>query len=487
MKKRCIYYMISLLTAMGFCSCDSWLDLAPESSITSASMWKNSSDAEAALTGAFNRFRSAFNSNYIDWGDYRTGFYANGLSNGAVARGPLWLNQLTPTSQGTNWSALYTAINDCNLILKYTPGISFAGEDEKNHILASAYYLRALMYYYIGRIWGDAPVLIEGFESDNQAGLFPTRQPANDVFSQVEYDLKAALDRVKAGMGKAPYQVTREAICMLQADLYLWQAKVNQKGSEAINKADEAVTIVLNSGKTLDALYETVFRNDACPELIFSIAFIENEFSGGFPSDLLLLVADVPGPYQNNPVPVGSAAAQWVTISSAHKDFLWSTENDSRANVNISEFTIPDGGRHLTWINKYLGTVKSGTRIFDSDIRIYRFAEALLFKAEIEIARNNIPEALTYLNRIAKRAYGVDDFYSGAYTQAEIADILVDERLKELATEGKSWFDLIRTGQVFKRVETLKGRENEQNILLWPVNNASINTNPAITQTPGYD
>jgi hypothetical protein len=65
--------------------------------------------------------------------------------------------------------------------------------------------------------------------------------------------------------------------------------------------------------------------------------------------------------------------------------------------------------------------------------------------------------------------------------------ILLDERLKEHATEGKAWFDLIRMGQVFDRVESLKGRENELNILLWPVDNASINTNPAIKQTPGYE
>lgn len=178
--------------------------------------------------------------------------------------------------------------------------------------------------------------------------------------------------------------------------------------------------------------------------------------------------------------------AHWVTITPEHKDFLWSVENDSRTSVNISDFTSPEG-KYYSWINKYLGTWKEGTRIFDSDIRVYRYAEALLFKAEIEIARNNFSGALIYINQIAKRAYGIDNFYSGNYTKSEIETILLDERLKEHATEGKAWFDLIRMGQVFNRVKTLKGRENELNILLWPVNNASINTNPAITQTPGYE
>lgn len=110
-----------------------------------------------------------------------------------------------------------------------------------------------------------------------------------------------------------------------------------------------------------------------------------------------------------------------------------------------------------------------------------------MFKAEIEIAHNNNSEALKYINQVAKRAYGKDNYYAGSYTRQEIENILLDERLKELASEGKSWFDLIRLGQVFNRVKSLHGRENELNILLWPVNNASINTNPAITQTPGYE
>ena len=107
--------------------------------------------------------------------------------------------------------------------------------------------------------------------------------------------------------------------------------------------------------------------------------------------------------------------AHWVSFTPKYKDFLWGVENDSRAPVNISESTTSEG-KYFSWINKYLGTWKEGTRIFDSDIRIYRYAEALLFKAEIEIARNNFPEALNYLNQIAKRDYKVDNYYSGTYT-----------------------------------------------------------------------
>ena len=66
-------------------------------------------------------------------------------------------------------------------------------------------------------------------------------------------------------------------------------------------------------------------------------------------------------------------------------------------------------------------------------------------------------------------------------------EAIVTERMKEFAAEGKLWWDFIRLGVVFKKSPYLVGRENELNILLWPVAQASINKNPNIIQTPGYD
>lgn len=484
MNKNIIYKItLSLFIGLFLVSCDSLLDVKPQSSITVNSMWENPGDAKAALNGAFNRFRSAYEDNYAVWGEYRTAFYGNGEGNGSVTYGNVWNNQLTPTTPGTNWASLYTAINDCNLILKHTPHIVFDKENEKKHILGSAYFLRAYMYYYIARIWGDAPVLIDGFESDNQEGLFPVRGPVSKVFEQIEIDLNRAFELVGTN-GKSPLEVTRLAICMLQTDFYLWQAKMNGV-SNAIDKADVAINNVLNAGINLSDSYENVFRNDDDKEIIFAIAFVESEKTTYFADEYLLNLNAVPLELQNNPIQIGSHNHA-TTFTPKHKAFMWETEKDSRSNINISDFTTSDG-KYYSWINKYLGTWKEGTRIFDSDIRIYRFSEALLFKAEIEIAKNNIASALQYLNQVAKRAYNIEDFYSNTYSQSDAENILLNERLKEFAAEGKAWFDLIRFGKVFERVESLKGRENELNILLWPVNNASINTNPAITQTPGYD
>ncbi|HPL85328.1 MAG TPA: RagB/SusD family nutrient uptake outer membrane protein, partial [Bacteroidales bacterium] len=63
-----------------------------------------------------------------------------------------------------------------------------------------------------------------------------------------------------------------------------------------------------------------------------------------------------------------------------------------------------------------------------------------------------------------------------------IDNAIVDEILKEFVSEAKSWWTLVRMGQAFTRIESLKGRENEENILLWPISSSSINTNPNIKE-----
>ena len=113
------------------------------------------------------------------------------------------------------------------------------------------------------------------------------------------------------------------------------------------------------------------------------------------------------------------------------------------------------------------------------------FLYALLFKAEIENELNGTP--LSYLNQIAQRAYGKENYYPSTLTKEEINEAIFNERLKEFAAEGKSWWDYIRMGYVFTKIPSLLGRQNETNILLWPISSDCFENNPNIRQTIGYN
>ena len=150
-----------ILAGILFSSCHGDLDVIQTSEVSANSMWQTEEDATSAMYGMYNKFRSTYSYGYIYWGEYRTGLWGDGLT-GQTARTQVYQNQI-PTDHGyANWADLYTTINAANLILRYTPSISFTNESDKNKVLANAYYVRAFCYYWIARIWGDAPILLDG-------------------------------------------------------------------------------------------------------------------------------------------------------------------------------------------------------------------------------------------------------------------------------------------------------------------------------------
>ncbi|MDR1724625.1 MAG: RagB/SusD family nutrient uptake outer membrane protein [Tannerella sp.] len=482
MKKNIILLIISNLLLI---SCHGDLDVIQTSQVSASSMWREEGDATSAMYGLMNRYRSAFNTAYIYWGEYRTGLWGEGLTS-ALDYDQTYQNSMTPAHSMCNWADIYTTINAANLVLKYTPDISFASEIQKNRVIANAYFVRAFCYYWIGRIWGDAPLLLEGFESDKQEGLFPTRESADKVFAQVGLDIDAALALMPTSVTDRNLP-SQGALNILKADYNLWLYKVRNGGATALSNAASAVNTVLNNSMySLEDDFSSIFENELGPEIIFALSFIQDEYTGGAASDWLVPSQYISPEYIEHPVKVGSHQ-QWCFFTSDYKTLLSENEDDQRTTVSFETFFDDKKNGTFQWINKFCGHWVNETRIFDSDIIFYRYADAVLFDAEIKNANNDRAGAITALNKIAKRAYGKDNYYSSSLSTDEINDAILNERLKEFAAEGKLWWDYIRMGVAFKRNSYLTGRENVQNVLLWPVSQTSINQNPNITQTPGYD
>lgn len=479
------YYLIYIMaSSLGMQACHDKLDVNQKSAITATAMWADEGDATAAMYGVYNKMRSSFADAYIFWGEYRSGLWGRGLATNATYSDP-FTNQLNSSHTHANWQDLYTTINDCNLILKYTPNISFANETAKNKVLANALFVRAFCYYWIGRVWGDAPVLVNGFESGEQGDLYPSREPADRVFEQVGIDLEAANSLMPQDITDRNL-ASRGAINLLQADYYLWMAKVREGGDAALNSAKQAVDAVVNNANyTLMNDFSSVFNNKLNQEIVFAWSFIMDEYTGGYPADHLVPLQYISAQYIENPIKVGSHQ-QWIFLTDTYKNFLSENADDQRTSISFETFFDEPKNTTFQWINKYAGSWQNQTRVFDSDIVVYRYADALLMSAEIENALGNSALAVERLNVVAQRAYGTADFYSKTLSSQQIDQAILDERKKEFVAEGKIWWDLIRLGVVFTEVPSLVGRENEQHILLWPVHNNSINTNPNITQTPGY-
>ncbi|MBW1947120.1 MAG: RagB/SusD family nutrient uptake outer membrane protein [Deltaproteobacteria bacterium] len=480
--------LLGLFLALTIAGCEDFLDADPYSLVTSQNMWRNEAEAMAGIAGMYSQFRSTFNDfDFLIYFELRSGFWQTGTS-GANQWDDLFLN--TPNASSTpslDWTPFYKTINAANLGIKYIPGIDFGNEDTKDNLLADAYFVRAFCYFQMARIWGDVPLVILPYESADDENLYPTRDDMEVVMAQVKEDIDMAYDHMVDLGVRNRVMASRAAINMLKADVYLWTAKRMGGGNADLLEAEAAVDEVLaDPNYQLLPSYEQVFRIEQNSEIIFSIYFDILEASNQYGMRFMLPPGDIESQYWNNPVPV-SSNAQWLTyVDDYVNNYLLATPGDTRSEVVNTDFQ--PGTVLYRWVNKYIGEWVNEARNDVTDTRIYRFAEAILFKAEILNALGSTPEAIIELNKIAKRAYGVDDFYANTLTQEEVDDAILHERLIEFGAEGKSWYDIIRFGKAFEMIPTLVGRENEYegNILLLPVSPNTITKNPNIVQTPGF-
>src|SRR5690606_12145183 len=235
-----------------------------------------------------------------------------------------------------------------------------------------------------------------GFESGQQDDLYPSRDPADKVFAQVRIDLEAANSLMPEGVTDRD-MASKAAINLLQADYYLWMAKVRGAGTAALNQAKQAVDAVLNNaGYALMSDFSSVFSNELNPEIVFAWSYVMDEYTGGYPADHLVPLQYISTQYVENPIKVGSHQ-QWIFLTDDYKEFLSENENDQRTNVSFETFFDAPKNATFQWINKYAGSWENQTRVFDGDIVVYRYADALLMSAEIENALGNSPLAVERL------------------------------------------------------------------------------------------
>ncbi|MGN6418079.1 MAG: RagB/SusD family nutrient uptake outer membrane protein [Pseudobacter sp.] len=482
-------YILPVLAAFFLSACHKDLDVIQTDQISANGMWRTEGDATSAMYGTHQLMRAAFNQGLVYWGEYRTGLWGPGNHKGLsqTARDQVYQSTMPNTHANADWEAIYKTINNANLVLKYTPNINFASADKKKEVLANAYYVRALCYYWIARIWGDAPLVLEGFESTAQ-NLLPSRSSAADILAQVEQDIDAGIDNMPPAV-TAKKTASLSALQILKADLSLWMYKVRNAGDAYLDKAEQAVTSVLgNTALALETDYDKIFAtaSESGKEVIYSWNYAQDEYTGGYAADYQFNSATVSPAYHFNPVVVGPNQ-QWCFYTDEYVTVLTENTADKRLLTNYQVFYDNLMNQTFHFTNKYKGTWLNRTLILDADIVVYRLADACMFDAEIKYFRNNAPGAIQALNKLVKRAYGVDNYYSATSTLPQVHAIIVKERMKEFPAEGKLWWDFIRLGVAFDMNPYLAAKQNQQNILLWPISDDSINDNPNLGgQTPGW-
>ena len=190
--KRTVYSIL-LAASLLFCSCKGFLDENPTTSLSETSVYSSENALEAQIYGIMSSF----------YGSYMMQGYMNELLHTASGL-VMWKGQRTldnwidglkfakysNTSPNQTWYAqLYAAIACCNRLLDNLPA-SPVKDSYKKEIEGEARFYRAVLYYYLARLYGDVPLIVSCPRS-----LAETNQPRvayYKVYAQIIDDLNKA-------------------------------------------------------------------------------------------------------------------------------------------------------------------------------------------------------------------------------------------------------------------------------------------------------
>lgn len=152
--------------------------------------------------------------------------------------------------------------------------------------------------------------------------------------------------------------------------------------------------------------------------------------------------------------------------------------NDRVGNPLIFTKDLPGlvGNNERTGIRLLKYSTANGA--FTGGVVMARFADAYLMRAEAKLRSGNSAGALTDVN--ALRALRDNTSPLGSITEA----IMLDERGRELYTEGWRRMDMIRFG-VFKNAWQFK-EAGDGHTDLFPIPASALLSNPNLVQNPGY-
>lgn len=438
-----------MIVATIITSCSKFLDLAPESDLTTANAYLTASDADAALTGAYQTLYTDYFiwENFVMYDVRSDNAYAGGDDSEIFQYDNLAVSSLNSRILLT-WRQLYNGIARANLVLEKVPEIKDTKLDEgdrRNNILAEAKFLRAFYYFELVRAFGGVPIVKE-FGKITPAEANIAKSSDVEVYNFIVEDLQAALalptEYGTSSLSKS--KATRGAAYALLAKVYA------QRPDRNYTKVLEYCNEVTKLGYDLHDSYDQLFDglNYNTKETILLVQFATGSPQSNWGPQMLL--------------PPSISGDDWRKYVTPSKNLMAAYDaagDEIRKNASVlmedvewsDEFWKPcatEGPVPFPYKFRHASGWASGDNVY-----LLRYDDILLLKAEALNELNRGGEALTPLNKVRKRV-DLDDITTT--DQTALRDIILNERRLELAFEGYRWDDLIRAGKLVSTMNNLE-------------------------------
>jgi hypothetical protein len=481
MTKKYILLSVIVVIAAAFSSCKKLLEVKPQSQITDQVYFKSEGDFLPYVTGTYTSIRAFANS--ITYGTERSEELINGTNSRLTT---VWSQILSPTVGALNYNGQYKAIGNCNLLLSKIEPFPFSNAATKNRLKAETLCQRAYTYFYLVRIIGDTPLMLETITDDN-VPLLP-RAKATEVMKQVFADLDQAIALFPEKTYVSKYRFSYGAALALKAEAKLWSAKVLAGGTADFNDAITAAAAVEATGVSLLTNFKDVTTTRANAEIIMSAYYNRDENGANYGLNALPFLTAISSASNLDSIAYALTSVNGqggYQISKESRTLFSSLTADKRV---PNTFIIERQGtvQKSAWITKMPGTKYADDRVSDNDVIMFRLADIYMIEAEAYAALDNTAQAIVYLNKVRNRAG--NGAYTGAADKATVERAIFDERGREFFFENKRWYDIVRfhfggTINAYTYVPNLK---NKTVPLFWPLSTTVLAANPNLVQTQGY-
>lgn len=421
--------IISWISVMLLIQGCEWLELIPPDGLVVEEYWQTKEDVEATLMGAYQQFAQLNNSLFY-FGELR-GDMLKATGNTPYAQQQVMLSNIYSTNEMCNWSGFYQIINYCNNVVSLAPGV--LGKDntftefQMKSLQGEAVFLRSLAYFYLVRIFGDVPY-VDTPTTDDNVDFYIPKISGDSILLKIRDDLRASESSIATDH---PNQVedrgraTKGAVYALLADIALWQFDYEEV-LEYVNKIEEMNKYFLmpsskwfeiyKPGNSLEGIFELQFDGIGQNNTMYDILFQWNHYT---------------------------ASEVAIELLDPESDYSGGERVRSKGSITIESQNYR--------IFKYIGsapdrrTYRSGADARACNFMIYRFADVVLMKAEALSQLDRFSEAEVELNTIRTRA--LMETLSPPSSRVAFEDAILEERVRELAFEGKRYFDLMRMGR----------------------------------------
>ncbi|WP_346318409.1 RagB/SusD family nutrient uptake outer membrane protein [Chitinophaga sp. YIM B06452] len=448
-----IQYILPALLTIGFLfagsSCKKILELESKNVPSSNKFWKTDKDALAGLLGGYSLLRDALTdeNRYYVYGDvpantfeitYNSDYSIHQIRDGSfdgVYYG--YLENLQ------DWTKFYKAIAQANLLIEKIPGIPDAAFERnvKNQYLGESYFLRAYNYFFISRVWGDVPLVLEAVEDVSEAKNYG-REKQDVVLKQALADL----DQAVAMLPQAPLSIsdrglraTKASALALKAHIHAWMKDyvkceeatrdlVTNPGSYGLTFiTDSASYAKMSIGKSTEAIFE------------ININYDQNEASWNGVGEKTLWTPFL----ATRIIDKNKDGVPWRVHQGTMSNLFWEA-GDKRS----SHWFYYDSQADIYMLTKYSNVIYKNSAEtkdprYSNNILIFRLSDIILLRAEALYKTGKEGDARTLLNITRNRA-GIGDV-DPALTGVDFFYELIWERGRELYAEGHFYWDLMRT------------------------------------------